>query len=137
MAKLIYSAIASLDGYIEDEQGEFGWATPDEEVHAAINDLERPISTYLYGRRLYETMVFWDCTCTRSWSAAESAPCPTTFMSGSSSSPSAASEAASCTSATRFAPDCLTGDWSSRDDAYRGLSRATYVELRCEDDPAA
>ncbi len=63
MAKLIYSAIASLDGYIEDEQGEFGWATPDEEVHAAINDLERPIRTYLYGRRLYETMVFWE-TCT-------------------------------------------------------------------------
>jgi dihydrofolate reductase len=60
MAKLIYSAIASLDGYVEDEQGRFEWAAPDEEVHAFINDLERPISTYLYGRRMYETMVFWE-----------------------------------------------------------------------------
>ena len=60
MARLIYSAIASLDGYVEDEAGEFGWATPDDEVHAFINDLERPIGTYLYGRRMYETMVFWE-----------------------------------------------------------------------------
>jgi dihydrofolate reductase len=60
MAKLIYSAIASLDGYVEDEHGEFGWAAPDEEVHAFVNDLERPIGTYLYGRRMYETMVFWE-----------------------------------------------------------------------------
>ena len=60
MAKLIYSAIASLDGYIEDEQGKFDWAAPDEEVHAFVNDLERPIGTYLYGRRMYETMVFWE-----------------------------------------------------------------------------
>jgi dihydrofolate reductase len=60
MAKLIYSAIASLDGYVEDEQGRFDWATPDEEVHAFVNDLERPIGTYLYGRRMYETMVFWE-----------------------------------------------------------------------------
>jgi dihydrofolate reductase len=60
MARLIYSAIASLDGYVEDEAGEFGWAAPDEEVHAFINDLERPIGTYLYGRRMYETMVFWE-----------------------------------------------------------------------------
>jgi len=64
MAKLIYSAIASLDGYVEDEQGEFGWAAPDEEVHAFVNDLERPIGTYLYGRRLYETMVFWETAST-------------------------------------------------------------------------
>ena len=60
MAKLIYGAIASLDGYIEDEDGQFGWAAPDEEVHAFVNDLERPVGTYLYGRRMYETMVFWE-----------------------------------------------------------------------------
>jgi dihydrofolate reductase len=60
MAKLIYSAIASLDGYVEDESGNFGWAAPDEEVHAFVNDLERPIGTYLYGRRMYETMVYWE-----------------------------------------------------------------------------
>jgi dihydrofolate reductase len=60
MAKLIYSAIASLDGYIEDSQGHFDWAAPDEEVHAFVNDLERPIGTYLYGRRMYDTMVFWE-----------------------------------------------------------------------------
>jgi dihydrofolate reductase len=57
---LIYSAIASLDGYIEDENGKFDWAAPDEEVHAFINDLERPVGTYLYGRRMYETMVAWE-----------------------------------------------------------------------------
>jgi dihydrofolate reductase len=60
MAKLIYAAIASLDGYVEDEEGKFDWATPDEEVHAFVNDLERSIGTYLYGRRMYETMVFWE-----------------------------------------------------------------------------
>ena len=60
MAKLIYSAIASLDGYMEDAQGKFDWAAPDEEVHAFVNDLERGIGTYLYGRRMYETMVFWE-----------------------------------------------------------------------------
>jgi dihydrofolate reductase len=60
MARLIYSAIASLDGYIEDEQGSFDWAAPDEDLMAAVNDLERPIGTYLYGRRMYETMVFWE-----------------------------------------------------------------------------
>ena len=64
MAKLIYSAIGSLDGYVEDEQGSFDWAAPDEEVHAFVNDLERPIGTYLYGRRMYETMVFWDSAST-------------------------------------------------------------------------
>ena len=57
---LIYSAIASLDGYVEDEHGTFGWADPDEEVHAFVNDLERPVGTYLYGRRMYETMVAWE-----------------------------------------------------------------------------
>jgi dihydrofolate reductase len=60
MANLIYSAIASLDGFIEDEQGTFGWAAPDDEVHGFVNDLERPVGTYLYGRRMYETMVFWE-----------------------------------------------------------------------------
>lgn len=60
MAKLIYSAITSLDEYVEDKQGNFDWCTPDDEVLAFINDLERPIGTYLYGRRMYETMVFWE-----------------------------------------------------------------------------
>lgn len=60
MAKLIYSAITSLDGYIEDAAGKFDWAAPDEEVHTFVNDLQRPVGTYLYGRRLYETMVFWE-----------------------------------------------------------------------------
>ena len=60
MAKLIYSAITSLDGYIADENGNFDWAAPDEEVHAFVNDLERPVGTYLYGRRMYEVMVFWE-----------------------------------------------------------------------------
>jgi dihydrofolate reductase len=60
VGRLIYSAIASLDGYVEDESGSFDWAAPDEEVHAFVNDLERPIGTYLYGRRMYETMVFWE-----------------------------------------------------------------------------
>jgi dihydrofolate reductase len=60
MAKLSYSVIGSLDGYFEDAEGKFDWAAPDEEVHAFVNDLERPIGTYLYGRRMYETMVFWE-----------------------------------------------------------------------------
>ena len=60
MAKLIYSAISSLDGYVADEEGNFDWAEPDEEVHAFINDLSRPVGTYLYGRRMYETMVGWE-----------------------------------------------------------------------------
>ena len=60
MAKLIHSALASLDGYVADEHGKFDWAEPDEEVHAFVNDLERPVGTYLYGRRLYEVMVAWE-----------------------------------------------------------------------------
>jgi dihydrofolate reductase len=60
MAKLIYSAIASLDGYVADADGRFDWAVPDEEVHAFVNDRERPVGTYLYGRRMYETMVAWE-----------------------------------------------------------------------------
>lgn len=60
MAKLIYNAIASLDGFIEDAAGKFDWAAPDDEVHAFVNELERPIGTYLLGRRMYETLVFWE-----------------------------------------------------------------------------
>jgi dihydrofolate reductase len=60
VARLIYSAIASLDGYVADEDGSFDWAEPDEEVHTFVNDLERPIGTYLYGRRMYEVMVAWE-----------------------------------------------------------------------------
>ena len=60
VAKLIYSAITSLDGYIADENGNFDWAAPDEEVHTFVNDLERPVGTYLYGRRMYEVMVAWE-----------------------------------------------------------------------------
>jgi dihydrofolate reductase len=64
MAKLIYSAITSLDGCIEDKQGKFDWGAPDDEVFAFVNDLERPVGTYLYGRRMYETMVFWETAST-------------------------------------------------------------------------
>jgi dihydrofolate reductase len=60
MAKLIYTAIASLDGYIADQDGNFDWAAPDEEVHRFVNDLERPVGTYLYGRRMYEVMAGWE-----------------------------------------------------------------------------
>jgi dihydrofolate reductase len=60
MARLIYSAITSLDGYTADQGGSFDWAEPDEEVHAFVNDLERPVGTYLYGRRMYEVMVAWE-----------------------------------------------------------------------------
>lgn len=60
MANLIYSAIASLDGYVADKSGGFEWAQPDEEVHAFINELERPVVTYLYGRKMYETMLYWE-----------------------------------------------------------------------------
>src|SRR5262252_4263517 len=60
MARLIYSAITSLDGYVADEEGNFDWAEPDEEVHTFFNDLERPVGTYLYGRRMYEVMVAWE-----------------------------------------------------------------------------
>lgn len=60
MAKLIYSALASLDGYVADEEGNFDWGEPDEEVHSFINDLQRGVGTYLYGRRLYEVMVAWE-----------------------------------------------------------------------------
>jgi len=83
VARLIYSVIESLDGYVADESGNFDWATPDEEVHGFVNDLERGIGTYLYGRRMYETMVYWETAhesvdepevfqdYTRLWQAAE------------------------------------------------------------------
>jgi dihydrofolate reductase len=57
---LIYSAITSLDGYVADEDGNFDWAEPDEEVHGFVNDLERPVGTYLYGRRMYDVMRAWE-----------------------------------------------------------------------------
>ncbi|GAB3078377.1 dihydrofolate reductase family protein [Intrasporangium mesophilum] len=60
MGRLIYTAIASFDGYVADETGGFGWAAPDVEVHQFVNDLERDTATYLYGRRLYEVMAYWE-----------------------------------------------------------------------------
>ena len=60
MAGLVYSVIASLDGYVTDAGGDFGWAAPDEEVHRYVNELERPVGTYLYGRRMYEVMRYWE-----------------------------------------------------------------------------
>jgi dihydrofolate reductase len=60
VAKLIYSTINSLDGYVADEDGNFDWAAPDEEVHTFVNNLERKVGTYLYGRRMYEVMRYWE-----------------------------------------------------------------------------
>jgi dihydrofolate reductase len=60
VAKLIYGMIMSLDGYTEDEQGQFGWAAPDEGMHTYINELGSTIGVYLYGRRMYETMLYWE-----------------------------------------------------------------------------
>lgn len=60
MARLVYTTMASLDGYVEDAHGSFDWSMPDEEVLRFINDGERPIGTYLYGRRLYQTMLYWE-----------------------------------------------------------------------------
>lgn len=60
MGRLIYSAIASLDGYVEDKEGRIDWSAPDEELHSFVNELERPVGTYLYGRRMYETMLDWE-----------------------------------------------------------------------------
>jgi len=59
-SRLIYSLSASLDGFMEDEQGNFDWGAPDDEVHSFINDQLRPVGTYLFGRRMYETMAVWD-----------------------------------------------------------------------------
>jgi dihydrofolate reductase len=60
VVKLIYSALTSLDGYVADEDGNFGWAKPSEEVHVFVNDLERRVGTHLYGRRMYEVMAYWE-----------------------------------------------------------------------------
>ena len=60
MAKLVYSTICSLDGYVADADGRFDWAAPNEEVHAFVNDQERTTGTYLYGRRMYEVMLAWE-----------------------------------------------------------------------------
>lgn len=60
MARLIYSAITSLDGYVADEAGSFDWSVPDDEVHAFVNDRMRPVGTHLYGRRLYDVLVAWE-----------------------------------------------------------------------------
>lgn len=60
MGRLIYSALASIDGYVADEHGDFGWAAPDDQVHAFVNDLTRPVGTHLLGRRMYEVMVAWE-----------------------------------------------------------------------------
>ena len=95
MAKLIYTAITSLDGYVEDEDGGFGWSMPDEEVHAFVNNLERPAGTYLYGRRMYDTMASWEVAHTqpglspvaldyaRIWQAAEKIVYSTTLQTAS------------------------------------------------------
>ena len=60
MAKLTYSVLASLDGFVADERGNFDWAAPDDDVHAFVNDLERGVGTYLYGRGMYEVMAYWE-----------------------------------------------------------------------------
>ena len=60
MARLIYSGLTSLDGHVADKNGVFDWAAPSEDVHAFVNDLERPVGTYLYGRRMYEVMRYWE-----------------------------------------------------------------------------
>ena len=60
MSKLIYSMLMSLDGYVEDEHGDFSWAAPDEEVHGYANEVGAAVGTHLYGRRMYETMVYWE-----------------------------------------------------------------------------
>jgi dihydrofolate reductase len=60
MARLLYMAITSLDGYVADEAGNYDWAMPDDEVFAFVNDFERPVGTYLYGRRLYQEMIGWE-----------------------------------------------------------------------------
>jgi dihydrofolate reductase len=60
MAKLLYSALMSLDGYIADEEGKFDWAEPDGEVHSFVNELVRPVGTYLYGRRMYDVLKVWE-----------------------------------------------------------------------------
>ncbi len=69
MAKLVYSTIMSLDAYTADDKGDFGWGAPDPEVFTFINNLERGFGTHLYGRRMYEAMVYWE-----TWDGAEDQP---------------------------------------------------------------
>jgi dihydrofolate reductase len=69
MAKLIYAAISSLDGYVADSEGNFDWSMPSDEVHRFVNDLERGIGIYLYGRRMYEVMRYWETAPTGEWRA--------------------------------------------------------------------
>lgn len=71
MGRLVYSAISSLDGYTVDASGDFSWSMPDAEVHAAVNDLERGVGTYLYGRRMYEVMAWWETVDTGEDASAE------------------------------------------------------------------
>ncbi|CAH1216741.1 hypothetical protein PAECIP111893_04157 [Paenibacillus plantiphilus] len=92
MAKLIYAANISLDGYIEDERGNIEWTISDDETYAFWTDFQRSIGTYLYGRRMYESMVYWE-TVSTTWVEA-SEHCRTTSACGSNCSVSAASEAA-------------------------------------------
>jgi dihydrofolate reductase len=91
MAKLIYSAISSLDGYVADVEGKFDWSVPDEELHRFVNDLDRPIGTHLYGRRMYEVMRAWEtvptnvtCSSPPSWWEAARRLCPISSVSSSS-----------------------------------------------------
>jgi len=96
MARLIYTSITSLDGYVNDDDGRFDWAEPDQEVHTFVNDLVRPVGTYLFGRKMYETMVYWetapsvpsDPVCvadfTRIWQAADKVVYSTTLNEPSS-----------------------------------------------------
>jgi dihydrofolate reductase len=97
MAKLMYGMITSLDGYAEAAEGDLGWgAADDEEVHTFIGDTFRDVGTYLYGRRMYETMVFWETAHTepdapphivqyaRDWQAADKIVYSTTLESVSS-----------------------------------------------------
>jgi len=60
MGRLIYSMLTTLDGYVADAHGDFDWGMPDPELHRYLEELTRPVHTYLYGRRMYETMVFWE-----------------------------------------------------------------------------
>jgi dihydrofolate reductase len=96
MARLIYSVITSVDGYVADRDGAFDWAEPDGEVHSFVNELERPVGTYLYGRRMYETMLYWETAHTiagkppfmldfaRIWQAADKVVYSTTLEAASS-----------------------------------------------------
>ena len=96
MARLIYSTITSLDGFVADEEGNFDWGEPDEELHVFVNDLERGVGTYLFGRRMYEVMIFWETAHTlsdappyvldyaRIWQAADKVVYSTTLETASS-----------------------------------------------------